>query len=119
MDDQMKEFLDGVTGAVEANDYEALCLWSENRQRDKPLSWRQELSGYHKTIGELAGMPVCMSLHIIYVDGKKILFYDPCSQVVDHRIVEEWLDKHLPDTARRSDGYINKTNAMNFHNVLG
>lgn len=116
----MMEWLADITGVVEANSYEKMCLWQEYHQERKE-PWVDDMSGYAPTIGHLGRMPVCLSMFRGTVKGKKILFIDAVSQVVDHRIVDEWLEMALPDGAKRTNGsntYVNKVNAMNFHNVF-
>ena len=116
-DRQMTEFLDGVVYVVEANSYEKMCLWKEHHQeRGRP--WKDRADGLGETIGLCDGRPVFLSLFTAEVDGRKLLFVDPTSQVVDHQAIDQWLDKSLPSTARREDGRVNKTDAMNFHLVL-
>jgi hypothetical protein len=118
IDEQMTAFLTGVIGAVEANNYEQLMLWSENKRRDPPRVWKEKNSGLLETIGHLDDMPVCISLWTAEIDGHKILFYEPTSQVVDYRMIDNWLETNLPKTAFRKDGYVNRSDSMNFHNLF-
>lgn len=68
-------------------------------------------------VGKLNDRPVVISLNSAMIDGQKILFIDATSELVDWGIVEAWLEKNLPSSAR--DGYrINRTDALNFHNVF-
>lgn len=114
----MKEFLKDVVGVVEATSYESMCLWREYHQTQKK-TWIQGRGGYLPTIGQLDGRPVVLSLLVNTVDSRPILFLEVTSQVVDHKMVEEWLKLHLPASALKDGGkYINKVNAMNFHNVF-
>lgn len=115
-DAQMTEFLDGVVGAVEANSFETLSLWRECHQELK-MPWVDRGSGLMEIVGTVGDRPVCISLLTSVVDGQKILFYDPTSQVVDHAMIDEWLVKNLPRTAFYGERP-NRTDAMNFHNVL-
>jgi hypothetical protein len=116
---QMIDFLDGVVGVVDANSYESLCLWRENQELAIPLSWVQNNSGLMETVGHIDGRPVCLSLLTTRVGSRKLLFIEATSQIVDNRMIDEWLLKNLPKSAFRSDNkYINRTNAMNFNNVL-
>lgn len=115
---EMTKFLSGVVGVVEANSYEKHMLWNENRQRESPRVWEENLSGFIETIGHINKVPVCISLNTAEVAYQKILFVDPTSQVVDHRMVDKWLKDNLPKSAFRSNGYVNKTNAMNFHTLF-
>jgi hypothetical protein len=117
---EMDKFLHGVVGAVEANSYESLCLWHEQHER-AGKTWKQGSGGCMVQVGELADMPVCVSLFVNEVDGHRILFYDATSRVVDSRMVEKWLKENLPLTAFENGDArkrLNVTNAMNFHNVL-
>jgi hypothetical protein len=52
------------------------------------------------------------------VKGHKILFIDATSQLVDWAMIEEWIKSNVPLTAFRSNGYVNKVDAMNFHNIF-
>lgn len=126
-DEHLIEFLDGVIGCVEANSFESHQLWSNFHYHAEKLgytklSWVQGMQGTSRVVGtvQVAGedMPVNVSLNINTINGHKILFYDACSRCVDHDMVRKWLDTVLPDSAHRADGYINNTDANNFHNVL-
>lgn len=114
--DDIRSYLEGVVGVVEANSFESMCLWQRWQEMGK--SWVSTGHGYLATVGHLGDMPVCISILTATVDGEKILFIDPTSQVVDYRMVEEWLKTHVV-TALRDDGYLNRADAMNFSNVLG
>lgn len=114
--DDIRSYLEGVVGVVEANSFEIMCLWQRWQELGK--SWVSTGHGYLATVGHVGDMPVCISILTATVDGEKILFIDPTSQVVDYRMVEDWLKTHVV-TALRDDGYLNRSDAMNFSNVLG
>lgn len=111
-------FLDGVVGVVEANTYEQHMLWNENRRSAQPKTWKDTSYGLMEVIGYFGEMPVCVSLLTAEVDRHKLLFIHATSQVVDHRMIDSWMNVTLPRSAFRKDGYINKVDAMNFHNVF-
>ena len=114
----MKDFLKDVVGVVEATSYESSCLWKEYH-KERKVSWEQGLGGYLQTIGHLDGHPVVLSLLVNKVKGYPILFMEPTSQVVDYVMVEGWLKANLPAAALKNEGkYVNKVDAMNFHNVF-
>jgi hypothetical protein len=116
---QMIDFLDGVVGVVDANSYESLCLWRENQELAVPCSWVQNNSGLMETVGYVNGYPVCLSLLTTRISGWKILFIEVTSRMVDHEMVEKWLLENMPKSAfKKSSRYINRTNAMNFSNIL-
>jgi hypothetical protein len=107
-DREITEFLSGVVGVVEANSYERLCLWQEAQGRKTP--WRKRSVVLHETVGHLSDMPVCLTLVTAEIDRHKILFIDPVSQVIDYRLIDNWLADMLPG--------VRKVDAMNFHNVF-
>lgn len=113
--DEIRAYLNGVVGIVEANSFEKMCLWRE--WNDMGKSWVPTVHGYLATVGNVGDMPVCISILTETVEGQKILFWDATSRVVDHQMIEEWL-KTIVTSALKEDGYLNKTDAMNFHNVF-
>lgn len=115
---EVLEFLDGVVGVVEANRFEQMMLWSENRRHESPKAWVEHLSGFGQTIGFVGDMPVFVSLLTAEVQGQKILFAHATSQVVDHRMVDAWLKANMPQSAFWPDGRLNFVDADNFHNVF-
>lgn len=120
MDTEMQKFLDGVIGVVDANNYEHLCLWEENKKYSI-RTWQEQLGGLLEKVGELDGMPVCISLRVDIVGGQKILFMYPTSMVVDHRLIDKWLEKNMPKTAygmKYNPHILNRTDAMNFSNIF-
>jgi hypothetical protein len=95
--------------AVDANSFEQMSLWLENKERYNIV---QDLRGLCYVIGNVVindeEMPVVIELSFWTIDGMIVMFYHPCSQVVDYRIVEKWLDDNTKCP---------RTNAMNFDNI--
>jgi hypothetical protein len=125
-DEEMIKFLEGVTGAVDADSYAQHSLWERYAEQAKKFfdtkggrrfEWDSSRSGLLTCVGSYDGRECWISLSTVKIDGHKILFYYASGTFVDHDMVEEWLKANLPDTARRSDGYLNKTDATNFHIV--
>lgn len=118
-DDQLKRFLAGTVGICDATGYEELALWRELHQEQKK-TWVQH-GGYLITVGHYHKRPVCLSMMPVDVDGHKIMFIEATSQMVDHAMIDAWLEYHMPETCFNDRGngkYLNRANAMNFHNVL-
>ncbi|MDF0490033.1 hypothetical protein PX554_18005 [Sphingomonas sp. H39-1-10] len=119
-------YLDGVEGVVEATSYEKHMLWLEyaedadkyGRPDHVRYSWSDTLHGTLENVGSIAGRPIWISVLTTTVDGMKLLFWHITSPVADHDQCDAWLEQHLPDTARRTDGTINRTDPMNFCNIL-
>jgi len=116
-DDEIKKFLEGIVGAVEASSFEELCIWQEYTQ-ELNYSWKQNCSGYLEYVGLFHSRPICINLRTSVVNGHKILFWEATSQLVDYKMIDKWMEKNLPKSARHSDGRLNKTDAMNFCNIL-
>lgn len=112
------EFLKDVVGVVKATSTEKFYLWKEYHNSLELFTWKEGGGGPMVTIGHVGDMPVCICLLVDVVEGHRILFVDATSQVVDWRMVDEWLKKHLPQSAYNERGYINETDAFNFVNVL-
>lgn len=121
--DEVRDYLYGVVGVVEATSYEKHSLWADysiesDRSgfgRKKPsrlLRWDAAREGYLPKIGEIAGRPIHLSLLVDVVDGHRLLFWHVTSAVSDIEVVEQWLTDNVEAYAS------NHTNAMNFHNVL-
>jgi hypothetical protein len=72
---------------------------------DLRVSWEQ-LSGMSQTIGKLDKRPVAVTVFWNRLNGHLIGFWEATSQVVDHKMIEEWLDKTFPNVPR--------TDSMNF-----
>lgn len=113
LDKELAAFLQGVTGLVEATNEEKFRLWQQFQ-----AEWTDDSAGLLETVGTFAGMPVCVSLHLSNVRGERLLFYHATSRVVDHRLIDQWIEAVMPATARRANGRVNKTDAANFPNVF-
>lgn len=106
VNEEMAKFLDGVVGVVECDNYGHHMLWIENHYKANELDhrkrdWQSGRMGLMEKVGEIAGMPVCISLLKDVIGGQTILFVDPCSMVVDHRLIDAWYKRTLPESAFR------------------
>lgn len=110
---------------VEANSFEHLSLWQQHSTQSpnqasfgygKPLVWEQ-MNGWWIQIGKIAQRPICINLQFDKLDGCIICFYDSTSQLVDHAMIDKWLDKHFKgeydNGTRRA-----QCDAMNFGHCL-
>lgn len=93
---------------VEATQFEKHCLWDRN-DRDPRVKWEEITVGTMPTVGSFAGHPVVLSIFFAKLDGKLVAFYEACSAVVDHRMVEAWMGENSPAYAAGR-----RCNALNF-----
>lgn len=128
-DEQMRAFLEGVVGAVEADSYTYHSLWlryadeAEKYGGDKDsrtrYSWDSRNDGLITCVGTIGDMQVWLNLRTATVGGYKLLFYYSSGTFTDHRMVEAWLRNNLPETARGGyPGGYNHTDATNFCNIF-
>jgi hypothetical protein len=101
----------GIVGICEANSYEKMCLWREYHE-DRKISWEPGTGGGPMiTIGMSKDeRPTVLCLCVDIVDGKRVLFFDATSQLVDHKLIDEYVANTWPNVRR--------TDAMNFSNIL-
>lgn len=127
VDETHREFLEGVEGVVEADSYATHMLWREYAEqaakfalsdKSQRYKWEQGSFGYGAKVGEIGGRPVWISILCNVVNGQKLLFWHVTSPAADYDLCDAWLRAHLPASAFRADGYINRTDPMNFSNIL-
>lgn len=99
----------GVVYLVEATDKEVFSFW-DRRDRYGICEWHQANPGLWMQIGSFHGRPIAVTLTFQFIDGHKVCFYDGTSELVDWKMINEWLDKKAPG--------IKRTNASNFHHCL-
>lgn len=116
LDPYFKDLIKKCVGAVEATSYERHCIWAEYSPLSKRRvsfsvkTWIDNNTGVMFTAGTVGNHPVTIEMYFSYIDDQWVLFYNPCSRVVDYDIVNEWLKHELSHTKQ--------TDAMNFHNIL-
>lgn len=81
------------------------------------VNWEQVSAGFALSVGQVGKNNVMVCFTFAFINGKKICFYEATSQVVNHKMIEDWLISKFQLT---HDGYSrwNHTNAMNFHNCV-
>jgi len=90
----------------EATTYEQSCLWKEYAAAEHPSNWSQR-GGYLLTLGNYHNRPVCISLELVYIYKKPVLFWYATSQIVHNGWIDKFFKKCYPGVER--------TNAMNFN----
>lgn len=103
---------------VQASHTEAYFLWCQHSKETvfpNPdaytlVDWEEDCGGLWETIGYCDGRPVNVCFWWATINGVLVCFYEAISQVVDWKMIEEWI-------GRNAAGVPN-VNADNFHNCL-
>lgn len=112
MFDNIDNLIENAKFAVEANSFEKNRLWSEHKDK---LDWKENTEGKMITLGELDGIPVCMSIFVDTLNGFNVIFYEMTSLVVDYRMVDAWLEDKFGGLFGKMDTCFD---AKNFHNII-
>jgi hypothetical protein len=96
--------LKSVVYVVEASHDERHLLWLHHSNDARLHGWgtgRVEWSGrggngWMVQVGEVAGMPVAMTVMFDTICGQPVLFWTDESRVVDHEMFPPWLEANVP-----------------------
>lgn len=122
-DEDAKLFKD-VEFLIEANHNEQHSLWREFHYRPQyeflyVKNWEQISMGRIIEVGTVDNRPIVISIFYAKLNGKKVMFYYGCSQLVDHKMIDDWIQMYTLETIRYDNGYRwAHCDAMNFHNCL-
>jgi hypothetical protein len=115
MNDPLMQKLKNADFIVECTYTEMFFLWKIN-EVEKQYHWVDDTMGFWQNIGSVDGRPICISFSFATVDGLNIAFVEGTSQLVDYKMLEEWVQTHNNKTydngARRA-----WTDARNFHHI--
>jgi len=111
---------------VEAASYEKHVLWSQHSHQGSlnssigklpKFEWVQDHQGRMIKVGELGGRPVIVTFFWFTIDGVLVAFWEATSQVVDHKMIEEWLEANC--APRYDNGHrLAHCDAFNFSHCL-
>lgn len=101
-----------VVAIIEATSTEQFFLWKEF---NKIVPWEHDQRGYSININtsyliSLTKRPINLCFAFIKIAGKRIVFWEPISELVDYFVIDEWIKENLPNVCNE--------NAINFHNAL-
>lgn len=88
---------------VEADGFTRATLWNRHAKESKAIllrednfpryEWEDNLTGISLQLGECGGRPVCVLFFWALINGAVVCFYDATSEVVDWKLIEEFLDR--------------------------
>lgn len=118
-----QELFKDVVFIVECTLNEQQTFWRDYHY--KPIypdvivkSWAQDQLGYTIQIGQLDDRPINICIFFATLDGKKVMFYEAISQVVDYEMVEKWMDHFSKDIRWDISTRRAKCDSSNFHHCL-
>lgn len=113
-----------VVFLVECTYQEMHSFWEKHHYRIHPdipyvKEWESEGIGHTITIGEVDKRPINISIFYAKLNKKRVLFYEGISQLVDHKMIEEWI-KHFTLQTIRWDNDVRwaHCDSTNFHHCL-
>lgn len=107
--DQFTKGDNAIVGIVEAGGTcDSLYLYTLYKEEYNDRAGT--MGGPLVTVGTLDNRPICIALNVVVIRGKRVMLYNPTSQLVDHKMIEEYLDKTWPG--------IQRSDALNVHNLV-
>jgi hypothetical protein len=114
---KVKIVREGLTNGLEGEVEE----WEDPIKKWR-VSFDEEYQGWYfpeelAAKDEYERRPIVISLNWAMIDGQLVCFWHGCSQLVDYRMINEWLNKNFDGT--HDGGRRSATDSMNFHNCIG
>lgn len=116
---EVQKMLNLAEYVVEANSFEMFaCYLLYSKESNVPFHTKVDYKqgnqgGYAPTIGMVDNRPICVSITINYVNKIPVLFFEGCSMLVDHAMIQNWLTQFCPAYANR-----NTCDMNNFHQCI-
>ena len=122
-DREDRKLFDDVVFIVKTSSYEKESLRDNYAHHSKvrrynPIQWHDVSESHTIEIGRLHNRPIGLHISYAFLNRKKVMFYDVCSELKDTKMVEEWFAKYLPLVISHPNTLSTvrspKTDAMNF-----
>lgn len=78
--------------------------------------YKQDLSGYLETIGYIGDRPICVAPLIHCIGGVNVLQVEATSELVDWKMIRQWVKNLVPEGKGIFDGPTNFI--INFHHYV-
>lgn len=108
--DSDEKYFKDVCFIVEATSTERFLLWKEF---NSTIKWNHVMKGHGIQIGELNNRPITIDISYAILNGKKVMFYSGCSMLVDHKMLNDWIE-HYSSHLTYDNGRWAQCDAMNF-----
>ena len=97
--------------------WEKFCNQTMYKTELSVYDWEQLNPGFWEVVGHVAGEPVCVSVFWYKINGFMITFYEATSRMVDHEMVDKWMEQKCNPKWDKGTRQAH-CNAANFHHVL-
>lgn len=111
---KIRAYIDGTVYVMESTHDEQHHLWL---MWHNVLDWKEIPMNVMRTVGYIGEHPVVVAAYFARIEGKLVAFYHPTSRMVDHELVEKWVDETFPiikKVGRRES----HSNTSNWHHCL-
>jgi hypothetical protein len=109
----LQQALSEVVYLAEASPYEMQALHSHWSLTE---TWDTDPQGFVAQIGELGPHAVRLNVVLATINGRRVAFWDPASQVFDYVMAEAWLKEQCTSPEVGAD--VPDTNATNFAHCI-
>jgi hypothetical protein len=101
---------------VEADSYGQFALWKEFHDQ---VDWEEDSRGFSQQIGEIADMPVYISVSFAKICGQQVCFYYGSSMVTHHDMLESWIMEKCGQPKYDGGHRRAHCDALNFNHCIG
>ena len=124
--DDIKEYFKDVDFVIQATYEEKHMLWLTRHHHDVQLGhihiWDDEGAGRCPTIAMVGrgrkARPIVISIFYAYLDGLRVAFYEPTSQLVDWLLIDKWIKERTGHIKYNNGTRWAHTDVGNFHDVI-
>ena len=121
-----KRYFQDVFFLVEATSEEKYLLWEKygpslraKASIEGPsVFWKDESAGYMIHVGNIADRPIMVHISYATLNGKKVMFYEGVSELVDHKMIHDWVHYHSHHIRRDNGHRWAQCNTANFNHCL-
>lgn len=126
-DKQPTEYFKDVVWLVQATNEEQYNLWEKyaadslcHHPNFPKIKWEWSRTGYSVQVGRLDNRPINVSINHALLNDKLVLFYYGMSQLVDWKMIDEWIEFHAEKYLgwKRTGETWPHCNATNFPNCF-
>jgi predicted ArsR family transcriptional regulator len=122
----INDYFPGVEFVISATFEEKHMLWLTRHEHDLQLGhihrWEDEGMGRCPTIAYQGTgrnrRPICLSIFYAHLDGLKVAFYDATSELVDYKVVHDWIEARTKHIKYDNGTRWAHEDAGNFHTVI-